>query len=327
MNTHDKVLVLGGAGYIGAHVCKALHAEGVSPVVLDDLSTGHREFVQWGELINCSILDKDALLQVFEEVQPAVVMHFAARIEVGESVLDPLTYYQNNVAGTLNVLDAMKQVGCSKLVFSSTAAVYGNPETDLIDEKQSCKPINPYGHSKYMVEQVLADSFTAYGINSVVFRYFNACGADPDGLIGEDHTPETHLIPNIYMAATGKRECLTIFGNDYDTQDGTCIRDYIHVADLAHAHVLGCRYMADHVGHFVFNLGTSAGVSVNTLFKEAEGVIGKAIPVVMGERRMGDTSVLVADASLAMQTLGWKPKYSDLDTILDTSWRWYTRRF
>ncbi|MDC0036933.1 UDP-glucose 4-epimerase GalE [bacterium] len=323
----SKVLVLGGAGYIGSHVCKALHMEGFLPVVVDDLSTGHREFVQWGDFIECSLLDKQALIQVFEKVQPDVVMHFAARIEVGESVLDPLNYYQNNVAGTLNVLDAMKQIGCSRLVFSSTAAVYGNPERALIDELHSCKPINPYGRSKYMMEQVLADSFEAYGIQSVVFRYFNACGADPDGLIGEDHAPETHLIPNIYMAATGKRDFLTIFGNDYDTQDGTCIRDYIHVSDLADAHVRGCRYMLDHEGYYVFNLGTSEGISVNTLFKEAERVIGKSIPVVMGERRLGDASVLVADASLAMQTLGWKPKYSDLDTILDTSWRWYTRRF
>jgi UDP-glucose 4-epimerase len=320
-----KVLVLGGAGYIGSHMCKLLAKQGHRSVVFDDLSTGHAEAVKWSVFFKGNVLNSADLRAVFSEHGPFdLVMHFCAKSLVGESILDPLKYYHNNVAGTLNLLQAMIETGHNRLVFSSTAAVYGNPQVAKIDENQPRSPINPYGKSKKMVEDILQDAHLAHGLKSVSLRYFNACGADPDAEIGERHDPETHLIPNVLKSALSSEQTkLKVFGRDYPTHDGTCVRDYIHICDLASAHLLAGEYLAQHDGAFVFNLGNGNGFSVLEVVKAAEQVVGRPIDYEFQEARAGDPPVLVADAKLASEQLGWQPRYPDIESIIVTAWRWH----
>jgi UDP-glucose 4-epimerase len=320
-----KVLVLGGAGYIGSHICKMLSHYSHKSVVVDNLSTGHRDAVRWSHFIEADILKPDALVRILQDEGPFdLIMHFCAKSLVGESVQKPALYYRNNVVGTLNLLDAMVETGHDKLVFSSTAAVFGMPEKDEIDEQHPRFPINPYGQSKKMIEDVLGDYHEAYGIKSVALRYFNACGADPEGDIGERHEPETHLIPNILKSATaGKTTLLKVFGDNYPTPDGTCIRDYIHVNDLASAHILAGEYLQTHAGAFAFNLGNGDGFSVFEVIKAAGKVIGQNIAYTIEAPRAGDPPVLVADAKKAGVVLGWQPDYIDIESIIATAWQWH----
>lgn len=320
-----KVLVLGGAGYIGSHMCKLLATQGHDVVVFDNLSTGHKAAVKWGPLVVGDILNKADLDRLFEaHSQFDLIIHFCAKSLVGESVTHPDIYYRNNVFGTLNLLDKMVETGHDKLVFSSTAAVFGTPSVDLIDEKQARLPINPYGQSKKMVEDILQDYFTAFGLKSVCLRYFNACGADPDAEIGERHEPETHLIPNILKSILKSEQGrLKVFGDDYPTEDGTCIRDYVHIKDLASAHLLAGHYLASHEGAYAFNLGNGSGFSVLDVIKAAENVVGRAIPYDVEARRAGDPAVLVADSTKASSILGWQAEYTDIQAIIKTAWQWH----
>lgn len=320
-----KVLVLGGAGYIGSHICKALDLLGHQSVVVDNLSTGHREAVLWSQFIEADILEPEVIADILRAHGPFdLIMHFCAKSLVGESVENPALYYRNNVSGTLNLLDAMVSTGHKKLVFSSTAAVFGMPAQDLIDENHFRNPINPYGQSKKIIEDVLGDYHHAYGIRSVALRYFNACGADPDGEIGERHEPETHLIPNILKSAiAGKASTLKVFGNSYPTTDGTCIRDYIHVNDLASAHILAGEYIQQNDGAFAFNLGNGNGFSVLQVIDAAKQVIQRDIPYNIEAPRVGDPSILVADSKKARQILGWTPHYTDIQSIIKTAWLWH----
>lgn len=320
------VLVTGGAGYIGSHICKLLAEQGIKPVVYDSLEHGYEWAVKWGPLEKGDLHDSEKLRHVIQHYRPEAVLHFAAYIAVGESVADPLKYYTNNVAGSLNLLREVAAAGIDKLVFSSTAAVYGMPEFIPITEKHPLCPVNPYGHSKLMVEQMLRDLEPAAGLRSVALRYFNAAGADASGLIGEAHEPETHLIPLVLEAALGKREHITIFGDDYDTPDGTCIRDYIHVTDLAQAHLDALNYLRNGGHSQAFNLGNGNGFSVKELIDCAERVTGKTIPVKVGARRDGDPSQLIADSTAARKVLGWKPELNDLDIIIDSAWAWLQSR-
>lgn len=320
-----KVLVLGGAGYIGSHMCKLLQQKGHQSVVFDDLSTGHREAVKWGPLFEGSILDKAALENVFEQFGPFdLVMHFCAKSLVGESVQNPVTYYENNVYGTLNLIEVMVKTGHKRLVFSSTAAVYGTPNMERIDEAHQLKPINPYGQSKKIVEDMLKDMHAAHGLRSVSLRYFNACGADDDAEIGERHEPETHLIPNVLKSLLGDGETkLKVFGNQYDTRDGTCVRDYIHINDLANAHLLAGDYLSSNDGAFAFNLGNGSGFSVLEVIKAVERVAGTQVSFTIEKPRAGDPPSLVANADLARKELGWQAEYQELDSIIRTAWRWH----
>jgi UDP-arabinose 4-epimerase len=317
-----RVLVTGGAGYVGSHACKALAHAGYVPVVYDNLSRGHAWAVKWGSLERGDLLSPARLAAVIQKHRPVAVMHFAALISVGESVDDPLRYYQNNVGGTINLLEAMRNNGVDRIVFSSTASVYGIPERVPIPETHPQRPLNPYGHSKRMIEQMLSDSAAAFGLKSVSLRYFNAAGADSDGEIGEAHDPETHLIPLVLAAAAGLRARLTIHGTDYSTRDGTCIRDYVHVADLADAHVLALGYLATKSGASAFNLGNGEGFTVREVIAAAQKVTGLKIPLREGPRRPGDPPSLVANAASARRNLGWKPRYRDLEVIIGTAWRW-----
>jgi UDP-glucose 4-epimerase len=320
-----KVLVLGGAGYIGSHMCKMLSQQDHDVVVFDNLSTGHAEAVQWGPLVKGDILNPSDLEMLFNEYGPFdLVMHFCAKSLVGESVQQPAIYYRNNVVGTINLLDTMVKTGHDKLVFSSTAAVFGVPEVDLIDENQPRIPINPYGQSKKIVEDILKDYHQAYGLKSLCLRYFNACGADPDGEIGERHEPETHLIPNVLKSVLNENSAnLKLFGNNYPTVDGTCVRDYIHINDLASAHLLAGQYLKKHNGAFAFNLGNSHGFSVLEVIRAAEDVVGKNIPFDIEAPRAGDPAVLVADSSLATKELGWHPQYQNIKGIIASAWQWH----
>ena len=318
-----NVLVCGGAGYIGSHMVKALATRGVAVTVLDNLSTGHREAVRWGELVEADLMDTAALDQLFGGRAFDAVMHFCARSLVGESVTAPYDYYANNVGGTLNLLQAMQRHGVGKLVFSSTAAVFGHPQRETIDEDHPTAPINPYGASKLMVERMLADAAHAYGLRSVALRYFNAAGASPAGEIGEAHTPETHLIPNVLRAALGSGPALKVFGDDYATPDGTCLRDYVHVDDLAQAHELALAYMDGHAGAHVFNLGNGNGFSVREVITAATQVSGRTIPFELAPRRAGDPAVLVAASGRARRELGWQPRYTELAPIIESAWRWH----
>lgn len=320
-----NILVVGGAGYIGSHMVWLLGQQGVQVVTLDNLSAGHRDAVLHGELRVGDMADRALLDEVLSERPFDAVMHFASFIQVGESVTDPAKYYQNNVANTLTLLGAMREHGVKHFVFSSTAAVFGNPIYSPIDEQHPQNPINPYGRSKWMIEQVLADYDRAYGLKSVCLRYFNAAGAHPDGLLGERHEPETHLVPLVLQAAAGRRPHITVFGRDYDTPDGTCVRDYIHVMDLAQAHWLALRYLAQGGATSVFNLGNGNGYSVQEVVDTASRVTGRAIAVQEGPRRAGDPARLVADAALARQVLGWQPQYNDLGTIIQDAWQWECR--
>lgn len=318
-----KILVCGGAGYIGSHMVKMLDRSGYSVVTFDNLSTGHREAVKWGEFFQGDLLDKAALERVFQAHQFDAVMHFSARSLVGESVQKPEIYYENNVIGTFNLLEQMRRSGVGKFVFSSTAATFGLPQKDLIDESHSQLPINPYGKSKLMVEWMLDDFFHAHGIDSVSLRYFNAAGADPDGEIGESHDPETHLIPNVLKSVLGTGPALKIFGDDYPTRDGTCVRDYIHINDLCQAHVLGLKHMTDHHGAMKFNLGNGLGFSVLDIIHAAQKVTGSSIAYSVEGRRAGDPPVLVADSALARKTLNWAPVHTDVESIIETAWAWH----
>lgn len=321
-----RVLVTGGAGYVGSHACKALAQAGYRPVVYDNLSRGHAWAVKWGPLERGDLLNPARLTAVLRKHRPFAVLHFAALAYVGESVADPQRYYRNNVAGTINLLQAMRDTAVSKIVFSSTCAVYGAPKKVPIPENHPQQPLNPYGHSKRMIEQMLADAAPAYGLASVSLRYFNAAGADPEGEIGEVHDPETHLIPLALEAAAGLRPKLTIHGIDYSTRDGTCIRDYVHVADLADAHVLALGYLAKNPGAAAFNLGNGAGFTVREVIAAVQRVTGRKIPFREGPRRPGDPPALVADFKAVRRRLGWKPSYRDLGVIIESAWRWLQSR-
>ena len=320
-----SVLVTGGAGYIGAHSCKALSRTGYLPVVIDNLSTGHESFVRWGPLVRADIRDGDAVAHVFKAYNVSAVLHFAASAYVGESVVDPQKYYDNNVAGTLSLLRAALDAECHKIVFSSSCAVYGEPPTMPIREDTPQKPVNPYGASKAMVERILDDYANAYDLDVVALRYFNACGADTDGEIGELREPETHLIPRAMMAIQGHLDNFAVFGTDYATPDGTAIRDYIHVSDLADAHAASVRRLlaGEAGGHY--NLGTGRGYSVKQVLDAIAAETGEQLKVEKGARRPGDPPVLVADASLAKQELGFKPLLSDLKTVVASAWAWHRR--
>lgn len=322
----STVLVTGGAGYIGSHVCKALARAGYSPVAFDNLIYGHAWAVKWGPLERGDILDGQRLRAAIRASGARAVVHLAAFAYVGESVADPGKYYRNNVVGTLTLLDAMRDCGVDRIVFSSTCATYGVPEILPITEETPQRPVNPYGTSKLMIEQMMADYQRAYGLKNVSLRYFNAAGADPDGELGEDHDPETHLIPLVLDAAAGRRPHVTIFGDDYGTADGTCIRDYIHVSDLAEAHVLALHGLEKgSLRHSAYNLGTGQGHSVASVLEAAKRVTGRNIPVFRGPRRAGDPAVLLADPSRATRDLGFSPDYPRIEDMLLSAWRWSMR--
>ena len=323
------ILVTGGAGYIGSHAVLALKRAGYGVVILDNLVYGHRDLVEkvlQVELIVGDTNDRLLLDELFASHPIAAVMHFSAYAYVGESVTDPDKYYRNNVVGTLTLLEAMLAASVKHFVFSSTCATYGVPKGVPISEDHPQNPINPYGMTKLMVERILADFDIAYGLKSVYFRYFNAAGADPDGLLGEDHNPETHLIPLVLMTALGKRESVSIFGTDYPTSDGTCIRDYIHVTDLADAHILGLEYLLQGGDTSVFNLGNGNGFSVKQVIDTSSLVTGRNIKVVESDRRPGDPPILVGSSDKARKILGWKPQYPDLREIVTHAWQWHRHR-
>jgi UDP-arabinose 4-epimerase len=326
MDTGASVLVTGGAGYIGSHACKALALAGRRPIAYDNLVYGHGSAVKWGPFVHGDILDRERLEWAFREHRITAVMHFAAYAYVGESVGDPAKYYRNNVTGALTLLDAMRARGVSKFVFSSSCATYGVPSTPLIAETHAQAPVNPYGRSKLMIEQALSDYGLAYGLSSVALRYFNAAGADPDGEIGETHDPETHLIPLVLQTAAGLRSQITVFGDDYDTPDGTCLRDYIHVSDLAQAHVLALESLTGTGGVTPYNLGVGKGFSVQEIIAAAREITGRPIQVEMGARRAGDPPALVADASAARRGLGWTPQHSGMEEMIASAWRWLRKQ-
>ncbi|MBK8509474.1 MAG: UDP-glucose 4-epimerase GalE [Candidatus Competibacteraceae bacterium] len=319
------VLVVGGAGYIGSHMVKLLCRRDCEVTVLDDLSAGYRDAVTGGRFVLGDLGDSQVLEAVFAGQRFDGVMHFASHIQVGESVREPAKYYRNNVFKTQALLDAMVSHQVDAFIFSSTAAIFGEPVRAPIDEEHPKNPINPYGRSKWMVEQMLEDYDAAYGLKAVKLRYFNAAGADPDGELGERHQPETHLIPLVLQAASGRRGNVTVFGVDYDTPDGTCIRDYIHVADLCEAHWLALRRLWEGGGSAAYNLGNGNGFSVRDVIETARAVSGRDFSVIYGERRLGDPARLVADSRRARAELGWNPRHAELGTIIEHAWRWETR--
>ena len=318
-----KVMVFGGAGYIGSHTCKWLKSSGFEPIVFDNLCEGHREFVKWGELIEGDIRDREAVDAALARTQPDLIIHFAAFAYVGESVQDPAKYYDNNVLGALNIADAARQGGNIPIVFSSTCATYGMPATDRIAEDTPQAPINPYGRTKLVVEQILKDFHTAYGLPSVCLRYFNACGADPDREIGEAHRIETHLIPRAILAALGQIDDFQVFGDDYDTPDGSAVRDYVHVNDLAEGHVAACRYLIDGGATDQFNIGTGTGYSVFEIINAVETAAGRPVPHTISPRREGDPPVLVADPAKSKAILGFEASFSSLENITATALAWH----
>lgn len=314
------ILVVGGAGYIGSHMVLRLQEAGFTPVVYDNLSTGHREAVLNAELIEGDLADTGKLKAVFSQYDFSAVMHFASFIQVGESVKKPEKYYQNNVSSTLNLLSAMLAARVKYFIFSSTAAVYGEPDYTPIDEKHPVNPVNPYGHSKRMIEQILADYSRAYPFHYIALRYFNAAGADPAGRLRENHDPETHLIPLVLRAANNSQAAITVYGRDYPTVDGTCVRDYIHVNDLCDAHLLALNALFEGKTSAIYNLGTGHGYTVQQVIDTAQNVTNRAIKIVNGERRQGDPAVLVADSTRAQRELGWIPKFPELETIIEHAW-------
>jgi len=321
-----QILVTGGAGYIGAHTVKRLVRAGYETVVLDNLSTGHRDFARWGAFIQGDVRDAALLDRIFATREIAAVVHFAAKSQVGESVREPLDYYDNNLAGAVELLAAMRRHGVGVIVFSSTCAVYGPPFDGLLAEDHPLLPISPYARSKRMIEAILEDCGRAYGLKSVCLRYFNAAGADPEAEIGERHIPETHLIPIVLQAALGQREGLSVFGEDYDTPDGTAIRDYIHVQDLADAHILALRRLFEGGPcAAAYNLGNGRGHSVRQVIEAARAVTGRDIPVRMAPRRAGDSPRLVGSAARARAELGWSPRFTDIREIIATAWEWHRR--
>jgi UDP-arabinose 4-epimerase len=323
--SNKTVLVTGGAGYIGSHTCKALAEAGYEPVVYDNLSNGHEYAVKWGPLETGDILDSRRLGSVMQQYRPEAVVHFAAFAYVGESVIDPAKYWRNNVAGSLSLVNAMVENEIANMVFSSTCAIYGEPGHSPISETTPKRPVNPYGTTKLVVETYLEDIARTGKLNSVSLRYFNAAGADPEGEAGEDHTPETHLIPLVLEAIQDPASPITIFGDDYPTADGSCIRDYIHVTDLARAHVQSLDYLHQHSGSHAFNLGTETGHSVLEILKATETVTGQQVPCIVGPRRAGDPPELVSHSALARRELGWSTAFANIETILETAWNWHKR--
>jgi len=321
-----NVVVCGGAGYVGSHMVRRLVSDGHRVTVLDNLSTGHREAVGDARLVVADLLDAGKVEQTLKASSCEAVLHFAALSVVADSVSDPYAYYRNNVAGTLNLLQGMRAAGVYKLIFSSSAAVYGAPRNDVVDEQHPTEPINPYGATKLTIERLLTDAFHAYGLRSASLRYFNAAGAAGDGELGESHRPETHLIPNVLRVALGQAPALRIFGDDYPTPDGTCVRDYIHVEDLADGHARALRYLDTKAGAFRFNLGSGRGYSVAEVVATARRVTGSVIPVKVASRRAGDPAMLVASRDLAGLELGWQPRNSGLESILASAWRWHSRQ-
>jgi UDP-glucose 4-epimerase len=317
-----RILIVGGAGYIGSHMVKRLGQLGCSVTTLDNLSSGHRDAVLFGDFVHGDLADQALLADLLQPGRFDAVMHFASFIQVGESVQQPAKYYANNVTNTLHLLDAMRAAGVQRFIFSSTAATFGEPQYTPIDERHPQAPINPYGRSKLMIEQVLEDYDRAYGLKSVCLRYFNAAGADPDSELGERHEPETHLIPLVLQAASRRRADIAVFGRDYDTPDGTCIRDYIHINDLCEAHWLALQSLAQGAGSQRYNLGNGAGFSVQEVIDAAQRVTGRPIAVRNAPRREGDPARLVADATLARQQLGWVPQFPELETIVAHAWAW-----
>lgn len=322
----SRILVTGGAGYIGSHVVKYLMGHGLDVVVLDDLSGGFRDAVPSSYLVEGNIGDPVLLDSIFERHRITAVMNFASFIEVGLSVANPSAFYVNNVANTLNLLDAMVRHEVKHFVFSSTAAIFGTPEYTPIDEAHPKAPINPYGRTKWLIEQLLPDYDHAYGLKSVCLRYFNAAGADPNGELGERHEPETHLIPLVLQAASGRRKAISIFGTDYDTPDGTCVRDYIHVQDLAQAHWQALLYLADGANSSAFNLGNGSGFSIRQVIDSAKAVTGRDFSVIEAARRAGDPDILVADSTLARSALGWSPEHPALESIIAHAWEWELKK-
>jgi UDP-glucose 4-epimerase len=321
----NKILITGGAGYVGSHTVKELLKLGYSTLVLDNLTNGHRELVCGGELIEGDLQDSVLLQNIFSRHSIEAVMHFAAFAYVGESVTDPGKYYRNNVCGTLNLVEAMLKARVNKIIFSSTCSTYGHPQEIPITEKHLQNPVNPYGGSKLMVERILRDFEQSHALKSVIFRYFNAAGADPEAQIGEWHEPETHLIPLVLDVAAGKQKAVKIFGTDYDTDDGTCIRDYIHVTDLADAHILGLKHLQTGQKSEVFNLGNGQGYSVRQVIESAKKITGRQIEVQKAPRRPGDPATLVGSAEKARTILGWKTRFPTLETIIGTAWQWHQK--
>ena len=319
------VLVAGGAGYIGSHTCLRLADAGYEPIVFDNLSNGHEEFVKWGPLETGDIRDRSRLDEVFAKYRPSAVLHFAGLIEVGQSVKDPVSFYDNNVVGSLNLISASMKAGVEAFVFSSTCATYGLPEKIPMDEDHSQVPINPYGRTKLIVEQALKDYDRYNGFKSGILRYFNAAGADFEGRIGEWHDPETHAIPLAIDAALGRRDGFKVFGTDYGTRDGTCVRDYIHVLDLADAHVRAVSHLVEGGKSIELNLGTGSGTTVKELIDAISRMSGRHFEMEYVDRREGDSPILVANNQLAQQVLGWHPHYT-LDDIISSAWRWHSVR-
>ncbi len=319
MSNVPKIFVTGGAGFIGSHCCKMLRAAGFHPVVYDNLSMGHRESVKWGELYEGDLVDNLSLTTAIAAVNPIAVIHLAASAYVGESVTDPAKYYLNNVVGMESLLRACRVQGVSNIIFSSSCATYGIPSTDVINERTEQRPINPYGRTKLIGEQMLQDFAEAYGVKFAILRYFNACGADLDGEIGERHSPETHLIPRVLMAASGTIPEIEVFGTDFPTRDGTCIRDYIHVVDLANAHVRALQLLLAGGQNLKVNLGSGRGHSIREILLSVERIASRRVPTVFKPRREGDPPSLVADVTFARSALGFSPQYSDIETIIRTS--------
>lgn len=319
----QHVLVTGGAGYIGSHACKALASAGFVPVTFDNLCTGWQDAVKFGPFEHGDLLDRDRLDQVFDTYKPVAVMHFAALSQVGESMAQPGKYWLNNVGGSLNLIEASVAAGVEHFVFSSTCATYGDHDNVTLNENVEQHPINAYGASKRAIEDMLRDFENAHGLKSVIFRYFNVAGADPEAEVGEFHQPETHLIPLMLDAIDGKRDALTIHGTDYDTPDGTCIRDYVHVCDLVDAHVLGLKWLQDGKGSTVFNLGTGSGFSVREVIDHSRAVTNRTVPFTEGPRRAGDCTKLVSGSTRAEKELGWEPKRSKMDLMIADAWRWH----
>jgi len=318
-----NVLVTGGAGYIGSHACKALKAAGFTPVTFDNLATGWVDSVKFGPFEQGDLLDRNRLNGVFDKYQPVAVMHFAALSLVGESMESPGKYWRNNVVGSLNLIEAAVEKGCNKFVFSSTCATYGDQDNVILDEDSQQLPINSYGASKRAIEEMLKSFGESDGLNHVIFRYFNVAGADAQAEVGEFHRPETHLIPLVLGVIDGKRDALTIYGTDYNTPDGTCVRDYVHVCDLVDAHVLGLKWLDDDRGSRVFNLGTGVGFSVREVVDGCRMVTNRQVPIVEGARRAGDAAKLVSGSERARNELGWRPHRSTMNAMVEDAWRWY----
>ena len=326
----QTVLVTGGAGYIGAHACKVLKAAGFTPVTFDNLNTGWEEAVKYGPFFKGDLMNRADVDAAFAQYQPIAVLHFAALSLVGESMKDPGKYWRVNVMGALNLIEGALEAGCRNFVFSSTCATYGDQDGVLLDENSVQKPINSYGASKRAIEDMLTNFGESHGLNHVIFRYFNVAGSDPEGEIGEQHVPETHLIPLMLDAVAGKRPALTVFGTDYATRDGTCVRDYVHVMDLVEAHVLGLQWLLAGKGSRAFNLGTGTGFTVREVIDHSRAVTNCDVPIIEGDRRAGDATALVSGSARAIEELGWQPKRSNLRDMIGDAWKWaqgpgYTR--